>query len=216
MTKNKKLVCITGADGCGKSSVATALAARLRTDGRLSAQVVTVWDLIERGDVARALPFEPRRLPDYLAALSSRARLHFLLHGFAEALEMGLASSADVLVLDCYAYKYAACEHAHGLPWSEVRTLVSTLPKPEVVIHLDLDPRVAAARKARFTRYECGLAVKPDAAGFVVFQSRVRAALERFATEPGWRRVDAAGDRSSVLDAAFRAVAPSIASEEAA
>jgi thymidylate kinase len=215
--RNKKMIyCVTGGDGCGKSALASSLAKRLRAETGLDARVVSVWDLLDRGDIARTVPFDVRRLDDYLAAISPRARFYFLVHCIAEALDAAMSSSADALVLDCYAYKYAACEIAHGMPEAEVRAVLAQLPRPDVVMLVDLDPRLAAARKARFTRYESGFASTPGQEHFIAFQTRVRRALCEIALAESFEIVDGDADRSSVAERAWAIVERRARVEEAA
>jgi hypothetical protein len=151
-------------------------------------------------------PVDPSRVDAYLASLGGHARAHFLLHCLAEATAQAVSSGVPWLLLDGYWYKYLAIEIAHGAAEADVTALTAMFPEPALVLYLDVPAAVAVARKTRFSRYESGLAVTPDATTFAAFQAKVRPVLERWAERRGWVRIDGAAEPGVVLESAWRAV----------
>jgi thymidylate kinase len=209
-----RLFCVTGPDGSGKSTLVAGLVDRLRGETGAGVGVVSIWDLMARPDIRASFPIDPSRIDAYLAALGGHARAHFLLHCLAEATAQGLASDAPWLLLDGYWYKYLAIEIAHGAAEADVVALTAMFPEPALVLYLDVPAATAVARKARFSRYESGLAAAPDAAAFAAFQAKVRPVLDGWAGRRGWARLDGAAEPGAVLGAAWRVVREHVARTE--
>jgi thymidylate kinase len=201
-----RLVCVTGPDGSGKSTLVAGLVDRLRGETGAGVRVVSIWDLLARPDIRASFPVDPSRVDAYLASLGGHARAHFLLHCLAEATAQAVSSGAPWLLLDGYWYKYLAIEIAHGAAEADVTALTARFPEPALVLYLDAPAAAAVARKTRFSRYESGLAATPDAATFSAFQAKVRPVLERWAERRGWVRIDGAAEPGVVLESAWRAV----------
>ncbi|HFA52192.1 MAG TPA: hypothetical protein ENJ95_24505 [Bacteroidetes bacterium] len=180
----KKIICITGLDGVGKSTLTDALAQQLP-----GAQPVNIWDLFE--SQAPCLPFKSKRdIDDFLCLLTPGSRLLFLAHALKYAVDTALQSDASILVMNAYFYKYFATEKALGAAADLITSLQKNFPRPDVVIQLTLPPSMAAKRKKTFSRYECGLSQKPDNEGFIAFQQKAQQAWEGF-DKTGWHFLDA-------------------------
>jgi dTMP kinase len=150
------LVCITGADGSGKSSLVRALAERLRESGK-SVSVASIWDLHSDREMPRVYQSQAR-LMEYLAALSPMSRCFFVLHAVRAALDAAMERTPppDVLLLDGYWYKYMAGEAVHGVSQAVIRALVQGFPVPDAIYHLSAPLDLVVLRKGRFSPYETG------------------------------------------------------------
>jgi len=180
MNPSSQLVCVTGADGSGKSTLIRALAERLAAEGR-SVAVVSIWDLYADRRVSDV--FRSRALlMDYLAALSPLSRCYFLLHALRGALDG--APAADILLLDAYWYKYMAGEAAHGVPPRVLLGLVQDFPRPDSIWYLSAPTELAAERKAGFSAYETGFA-DASAEAFIAFQEKLKRHLLEFVGNEG-------------------------------
>jgi dTMP kinase len=178
--RRSQLVCVTGADGSGKSTLIRVLAEGLVARGR-SVAVVSVWDLYSDQRVRDV--FRSRALlMDYLAALSPMSRCYFLLHALRGALDG--APPADVLLLDAYWYKYMAGEAAHGVPPRVLLGLVQDFPRPDSIWYLNAPTELAAERKPGFSAYETGFADASREA-FIAFQEKLKRHLLEFARNEG-------------------------------
>lgn len=199
-----RLICVTGADGAGKSTVIAAVAARLRRRGPERVATVTIWDVLhDRATVA--LPSR-RAIEAYLAGLRPTSRVLFILHCWYEALARARAAGASVHLLDAYWYKSCAVEVAHGADLAEIAPLARVFPKPAAIFYLRLDPRVAARRKARISPYEAGFGAPATAARFVVFQRRADRALRRLLAGEGAVELDGRLAVDRIADAIVAAI----------
>lgn len=80
------------------------------------------------------------------------------------------------------------------------------LPKGDLVIYLDIDPRVAVERKTGFSDAELGRneGLSGDAViDFITYQSMVKEIYDAVASELNWCRVDASKAFQEVLDLSY-------------
>lgn len=172
-----KIVCITGMDGTGKST----LIRSLKPDFP-NAQIATIWDAFTQSD--NGLAFESKQaIDEYLCRQGPDARLMFLAHAMKQALDIALMTNPELLFVNGYYYKYFASELALGAPLKLVKALAKAFPTPDLVLHLELPIALAAARKTRWSRYECGLQQTPSQEGFVGFQQKVKPNWKYFETD---------------------------------
>ena len=191
MSSKPQLICITGADGTGKSTLVHALAEKFP-----QAYVANIWDLLEEH---HDLLFRSKRdIDQYLCALTPDARLLFLAHALKYSADKALRSGATTIFFNAYYYKYFATELALGASASLVKNLEAEFPRPHKVVRLLLDPKAAASRKQHFSRYECGAVAIPSAETFIRFQQQAAVAWKTFDTS-GWKEVDASLSPELVL-----------------
>lgn len=179
------LIAVTGPDGSGKSTACSS-ASRLLSEklGPGAVAEVSVWDAL-RPIPGIQTPFGSRREAEaYLAALDGPSRTLFIFHALRRSLQLALASSARVLLLNGYWYKYAVSELGYGVDEDVVRGAARAFPRPGGVFFLDIDPETAWERRRVSTRYEGG----GDASGFLAFQRRLRPVWERLRSveAPPW------------------------------
>jgi len=188
----KKLLCITGSDGSGKTTLIDALCERMGT-----AVHSHIWKLLSKG---QGLPFRSKTdIDNFLCGLTPDSRLLFLAHALKYAVDTDLDSGADPVILNGYYYKYFASELALGASPALVQDLISSFPVPDKVFYLDYPLKDAAGRKPAFSRYECGLSVQPDMQSFLAFQEKCLAEWTRF-NRDGWIIIDGRLDLEAKLD----------------
>lgn len=171
------ILCLTGIDGCGKSTQLRRLAGRLASERQLKAVILSVWD-ISRNSRYQSHPFisDKAAIYTYLASLHGGARMTFIVHALLESMELLLEEKPDVILADGYWYKYLFSEHLHGLPIEWLMKTVTGFPPPKRVILLDLPPEKSWERKPLLTPYECGMK-KPGKQTFLSFQTKLRDVL---------------------------------------
>lgn len=180
-----RIIEITGNDGSGKSTLIRHL-----TELDPGYSEVSVWDAMDRG------LFPDKDVVDrYLCSLNPDARLLFLAHALSSSVEK--AGFEKELIFNGYFHKYFATELSLGADRGLVDALISYFKTPDLIIYLDVDPEVAAGRKNRFTRYECGLK-DPNRDDFLEFQKTLPPFWEVFDRQ-NWVVIDANRDFEQVL-----------------
>ncbi len=189
------LICLTGTDGCGKSTHLKLIADWLSEEFGLPAVPVSVWE-ITRNPRYHSHPFISDReaIHRYLGSLEKGPRALFVFHALMEALERA-DPKGGILLADGYWYKYAFTEALHGESLEWLQNVAERFPKPSRTILLDLPPGEAWSRKPKVTPYECGFAA-PSEKTFLEFQARLRALFLDRAQKEGWDIVPA--DRPTV------------------
>jgi dTMP kinase len=198
MVARPAFVVLEGGDGCGKSTQARLLAARLRSLGR---EVVAT-----REPGATAVGAEIRALvlgggdldPRAEALLIAADRAEHVAEVIRPALTRGAVVVSDRYVPSSLAYQGMA----RGLGVEEVARLSEWATgglDPDVVVVLDVDPAAAVARRAgpqdRMER-------EPDS-----FRVLVRDAYRELAARFGWTLVDGSESVDAVADQIWAAVA---------
>lgn len=164
------IIAVSGADGCGKTTLVAGLAQSLPT-----ASVVTIWDLMA-DPAARPIFANKAQLQAFLGCLAPHSRSLFLMSCLKAAMDR---ASSELLIVDSYWYKYLANEIALGGDLTLLPSLTRFFPTPDLVLRLDLPPALAAERKrGAYSPYECGLRA-PTTEHFVEFQSRTAAIVRR-------------------------------------
>lgn len=189
------LISLAGLDGAGKSTLTRRLDGDLRAAGR-AVRRIDRWDIVGNPEYP-ATRFMRPDVPDTrlcVADMPNPPRFLFLMWSIGMALlAKPPAPAGTVTLLDGYWMKHAASEIVYGLsrPW--VEAVVEALPRPDVVVHLALDPEVAWERKAGgdVVPYECGMDPSCSRETFLAHQHRIRAILDAWAERDGWRVVDA-------------------------
>ena len=177
-----------GLDRSGKSSQAGLLVEHLRSLGR----------------TVKALRFPARdsgpigkMIDEYLRSGSSLSdeTVHLLFSAnrweLASSIKADLASGIDI-VCDRYLYSGVVYSASKGLPWDWCAAPDRLLPRPDVVLFLNVDPEVASQRGAYGAeRYEQ-----------VEFQSKVRENFRNFQVSEAsyWRTIDANGPYDGVTE----------------
>lgn len=148
-----KLICITGMDGSGKTTLISSLKEEIEKNKTCS--ICSPWD---------GLGFPPylfktkEDVQAYLSKLGGLSRLTFILHAVARSLEVAMKHETDILLLDSYWLKYAVTEKAQGLEDLDLEAFSNIFPKPDQTFYLDLSPADSLKRKkiAGLSAYESG------------------------------------------------------------
>jgi len=186
------LIAFEGLDQSGKETQAQLLRERLRAAGR-KARLLSFPDYGTSigEEIARALAGEREYGPDVMQLLFVANR-HERLEAMREWLDAGL-----VLVCDRYRASSIAYGEAQGLDPRWLDEIQRFLPEPDLTIYLDIDPAVAASRKAHDRdRYERDLALL----------SRVRESYRRQAAQPTWLLINGQGNKEDIAAAIGDAV----------
>ncbi len=195
----KKIICITGIDGIGKSTLISHLSVRLN-----SCYIANIWDLLN-SDI-QSLPFKSKKeIDSFLCGLSPDSRFLFLAHALKYSIDKAILSEKEIILADSYFYKYAATELALGAHPNLVKDVEEIFPVPDLVIKLCLSPDKIVLRKKFFSRYECGLSVSADKVSFVSFQKNVIKEWENFNFKNLYR-LDASKTVNALVNEAFNII----------
>lgn len=148
ISKRATLIAFEGIDGSGKTTAANHLAERLTAHGmgtsmHLNRSLGPVRDALD------TLAREDGYLDRFDMFGASNAQFMAALLKWRELLD--LAPSLDqenhVVIVDRYLYTHLALAAAHGTTnQSLLRRLFSVFPTPDIVLFIDVDPKVAAER----------------------------------------------------------------------
>lgn len=206
----KTFVAIVGADGAGKTTVASALVKELVRRG-LTARYLDRWDIVGNPDYPAAGFLEKNvpRIRQCVADMPTPARFLFLLWSMSLAVTAAPEQTAhhEIVVMDGYWMKHAASEAAYGLEPEWVLAVSSAVPPPQVVLYLDLSPEEAWMRKqGNLVPYECGLDPLCSRSEFLRHQGRIRQLLHQWCSRFAWTRVDAAEPLAAVVRMGIAAI----------
>jgi dTMP kinase len=143
------LIVLTGIDGSGKSTAARALVEAAQTDGENALLLSNHAGRRSMSVLAERLGIRwPRRLAD---AVETALRVANVLISHARASRFD-----GLVVMDRHLHCQLALRMAKGLPRGRALPwLISSLPGPDAVVHLDVEPALAHRRiEARGTDSE--------------------------------------------------------------
>ena len=145
-----KTICITGLDGCGKTTQAKLLAKKLQ-----GSRIVSVWDLIKCPEFQDWTIYKnPPNVEQYVANLHPVSQSLFIFHAFDVAYRYALNSEVDYIIFDGYWYKYWAIEQAMGAPDTLGQFFSSQYLVPDYTFYLDLPLDILLTRKKQISVYE--------------------------------------------------------------
>lgn len=188
------LVVVTGADAVGKSTLTRALRSHLEAQGSSTKQV-DKWHIYDFMAHPECRFLEGSALATLRSCISSMpvpARTLFLFWTMLITMREELLRGASYVFIDSYWYKHAASERAYGASQELIEAAAATLPRPDLVILLDLDPTEAWRRKeaggfADVVPYECGMDPCMTRESFIAHQSKLRGELLGWARKRGWQ-----------------------------
>lgn len=171
--KSKRIICITGIDGSGKTSTISQLTKSIN-----NCKVVTIWDIMKSPEIFKQLPFKNREQVDqYLSILHPSSRIYFLFHCLEEAIQLALEENVETIILDGYWYKYYASEVAYGNDKEKILSMTYAFPKPDSIFYLEVDFELLAKREKQYSGYESGYSdITKD--NFISFQTKSSAILK--------------------------------------
>jgi dTMP kinase len=182
--KRGRLIAVEGIDQAGKRTQAHLLAGEIRNMGL----PVSVWNF---PDYTTPLG---RELKAYLAG-KIRIDLHsvhllYAANRWEVARELvNRVGRGRVVIVNRYSPSNLAYGVAHGLPSAWLNSLEEGLPKPDVVVVLDVTPRTSFIRKIRERDLH---------EGDLTYLRMVRRAYLRLARKYGWKVVDGQRDSATV------------------
>ncbi|MFD0360814.1 aminotransferase class III-fold pyridoxal phosphate-dependent enzyme [Nocardia sp. GCM10030253] len=198
LTARKRLICIAGGDGSGKTTQVARIAAEFEAQGQ-SVAAVTIWDAFLDPKVSSKLPWRsPSEIYGYLKILSPLSRAHFLFHAMQLSFDLAAERGVDIMLANAYWYKYFATEVAHGGDPAILRQLTAGFPEPDRTFYLTVTPQDALGRKQLRSDYESGYG---DEEAFLTFQQRSHCALEALSEEFDWVRLDGTAPPAEITKA---------------
>uniref|UniRef100_UPI0024567576 dTMP kinase n=1 Tax=Nocardia abscessus TaxID=120957 RepID=UPI0024567576 len=198
LTARKRLICLAGGDGSGKTTQVARIAAEFEAQGH-SVAAVTIWDAFLDPKISSKLPWRnPAEIYGYLQLLTPLSRAHFLFHAMQLSLDLAAERGADILLANAYWYKYYATEVAHGGDPVVLRSLAAGFPEPDRTFYLAVRPQDALGRKRLRSDYESGYG---DEESFLAFQQRSHEALDALSDEFGWIRLDGTAAQAEITAA---------------
>jgi thymidylate kinase len=195
-------VCVEGIDGAGKTTAAHTTAAALRRHG----VPATVFDKQRTGfgtPYVRRHTGALRELiwghpPDdpYLE-LGDMHWVYLQAAWYAAVARCAIApllAAGQVVVTDTWTYKFLAkLALRPEVDLDAAAAVFAGLPRPDLVVHLQLDPAVAARRKDRIAISEAGNhegVVALTAQAFIDYQQRLAVVLDGWSRRDGWTGLD--------------------------
>jgi thymidylate kinase len=199
------IVAIAGIDGAGKSSLTRALRDWLLSQG-VDCTLIDKWDIFdtERFPECRFVGGDRRALCDCIVEMSGFSRSLFLFWLINACMPKDEQSYENrVLLLDGYWMKHAAAEQLAGCDPEWLVQTAAQMPPCDLVILLDVDPRITIERKGGdLLPYECGVVSGGTPQDFVRHQQELSRLLREWGRARGWETVSAEVAPERVLERA--------------
>lgn len=191
MSNKPKLICITGMDGSGKSTVISKLLKRYD-----NAIECSVWNPFYN---PKTKIFESKnKLFNYLFQLNTDARLLFITHALSQSINNAIKSGRSHIFINAYYYKYFSSELCMGADKNLIKNLGQFFIKEDFTVLLNISPQETYKRKQSITKYECGMRPNNEN-NFINFQSECLKTMGDYAT-PNWLQVDATQDIDKIIE----------------
>lgn len=200
------LVAITGGDGAGKTTLSKLVQQALHRNG-VNAVRLDRFDILNP-QLSPSTTFVNADVLSVRQAVlrmpTPTARLLFMLWSMASTAshQLAEAGAADVVVYDSYWMKHTAAEIIFGADEQAALAAASLLPRADLTLYLKLTPEQLLERKLDdMVAYECGLdpACRPES--FLSHQRRIKAYLDAWSGRFGWREIDGAQPRATLVEA---------------
>jgi len=194
-----QFLCLEGIDGSGKTTLARLLSENLSRKGQ-KAIFVDKKDLNFSGDELglKLLDDFKRCVWDYpndlnLNCLGDGYWMHAISAWYSALYAIRIASlleQGSIVVSDGWVYKYI-CRFSlkEEVGFGTASAIFASVPRPDRVLLLDVEPDIAAERKGSFKASESGRFDGENGGlvrGFVNYQGKVRDLLQIVAGREGW------------------------------
>ncbi|OGQ98192.1 MAG: hypothetical protein A2284_12530 [Deltaproteobacteria bacterium RIFOXYA12_FULL_61_11] len=198
-------VVVTGADGCGKSTLCEKLREALAP---ASVVVSSPWQTLNLVREAFSLGQVSQQhfVQAYLQSIQATSRLYFLYHAVLAAHQAACREQPDIIISDGYWYKYALFELGFGLEEDKAMLAASLFPQPDLCLYLELDPEEAGRRKQAVSEYESG--GTGELQRFLELQRVLRPRWQRLARQPGWHTLPGTLSPEALCDTATALIRP--------
>lgn len=189
---NTKFVVIEGIDGSGKSTLAELVSKKL-VELKYQVKAIDKTNQIYESSFANGqMQNIKKALWDYPknSNILEMGDFHWLMliaSWYYAIDELGvipskISNEIDYILIDSWFYKYAARYFLKkNFDINFVKTIFSKLTQPDIIIFLNVDPKVAAKRKnGSFKPTECGVIEQPELANeenFVKYQTKIQKQL---------------------------------------
>ena len=203
------LIVLEGIDRSGRSTHARRLEEHLRYAGMGVARTSLASAALS-GGLIRTAKRDGTADPVEIALLYAADLAERLDQVIAPSLRAGL-----VVIADRYRWTPMARAEARGVDAGWLAALFDFVPRPDVVLYLDIDPDASLARRSgEPDPFEAGadLGLAADRReSYRLFQGRLAACFERYASQDGFIRIAAAGSVPVVGRRVLRAADAAIA-----
>lgn len=148
-------ICLTGADGAGKSTIIHSLAKQLDAK-KTSYSICSIWDTMSFFHQFFDAKATPESIQKYLMSCDKRSRIYFLLHSLSYSYNIALKKNTDLVLIDSYWYKYVLSEADNEDELAQLTKLCDVFEQPDIVFYLKLPIDTAINRKKNvgFSSYE--------------------------------------------------------------
>lgn len=190
-----KFVVMIGMDGSGKSTVLQSLIER-------GLKVADWKDLREYEEISYSAPEEPHTIRNRLKPLSRSLFVASHIVAEYEYLIEPIINKGISIVLDSYYYRSLAKEAIYGKNDPIFHTICTSLPQPDYIIDLKVDPEIAFERKVKARAGTLGVSEfyhEPTLSDFINFQKRVRDLISIYTNRIPIMEIDSSQKREEVL-----------------
>ena len=200
-----RYICITGPDGCGKSTLVSGVMEKIKTETKLKAELISIWDmLLYSPEFQAVIGFTSKEeLDRYLEILDPVSRSLFLFHVFNQSMELAKKKEADIFIIDSYWYKYFATEIAHGADKDVIFPITSIFPEPEFTCFISVSPELAFSRKDKCSGYEIGYAPSHTKEAFIAFQNPAYEIFQELCDRKDWIKLNGTDSPDSLVNQLF-------------
>ncbi len=202
---NSRYICITGPDGCGKSTLISGILDKIKTETDLRVELISIWDmLLHSTEFQAVIGFTSKaELDKYLELLNPVSRSLFLFHVFNQSMELAKKKDVDVFLIDSYWYKYFATEIAHGADKDIIFPITSIFPEPDLTCFINVTPELAFSRKDKCSGYEIGYAESHTEEAFISFQIPAYEIFQNLSLKKEWVNLDGTDSPDKLVDQMF-------------
>lgn len=212
------LIALEGIDGSGKTTTAGLLSEELTRGGFDAAHVDkrriaadSAYATSHLASLSRLIWVDSHGQPIRVLGHDHWVHINAAYHcGLHDAVVTPAAADGKVLVVDGWIYKFAArASVTGGVSPDDILSQMGAVPRPDLVIMLDVDAEDAFGRRESFNAMEEG-GWNERSSGFVSFQGQVSEILHRMAEQLDWHVERPDGRTAEVLaaDLASQVVLP--------
>lgn len=148
-------ICLTGADGAGKSTIIAEIAKQLDAK-KISNSICSIWDTMSFFHQYFDAKPTKESIQKYLISCDKNSRIYFLLHSMAYSLHQAKAKKSEIILIDGHWYKYLLSEASNHDDLAQLLNICELFEKPDLVFYLNLPIDEAIKRKTLvgFSKYE--------------------------------------------------------------
>lgn len=204
------LITLVGLDGAGKSTQCKLIEEWLKAKD-FNSTVLDKWDIFDlhAHPECRFISQDLDLLRDCISEMHGESRALFLIWTIATTLKTIKETKDHIYISDGYWFKHLAAETLYGNNKGWLFSLVSELPKADIVIYFSVDVDGTAKRKSVYTPYECGRNAVNESS-FRAHQTKLKDLLDSWSKEFNWRIIDANQSPDVVFASLQKIISPAV------